>query len=208
MIFEKNPREAYVNYALIAINVVYFLFLEIVGSSEDTKIMIQYGAVFLPEVLGKKEYWRLLTAMFMHFGIQHISNNMLILFVLGGYLERALGRIRYLIFYIVCGVGANIICLVKDLSKRELVVSAGASGAIFGVIGGLLYVVMVNRGKLEDLSSTQLIIIILFSLYFGFTTADVSNVAHIAGLLVGVLMAMVCYRKPKPHSNLMKEDLI
>ena len=176
MIFEKNPREAYVNYALIAINVVYFLFLEIVGSSEDTKIMIQYGAVFLPEVLGKKEYWRLLTAMFMHFGIQHISNNMLILFVLGGYLER--------------------------------VVSAGASGAIFGVIGGLLYVVMVNRGKLEDLSSTQLIIIILFSLYFGFTTADVSNVAHIAGLLVGVLMAMVFYRKPKPHSNLMKEDFI
>ena len=68
--------------------------------------------------------------------------------------------------------------------------------------------VMVNRGKLEDLSSTQLIIIILFSLYFGFTTADASNVAHIAGLLVGVLMAMVFYRKPKPHSNLMKEDFI
>ena len=53
MIFEKNPREAYANYALIAINVVYFLFLEIVGSSEDTKIMIQYGAVFLPEEIGR-----------------------------------------------------------------------------------------------------------------------------------------------------------
>ena len=95
MIFEKNPREAYVNYALIAINVVYFLFLEIVGSSEDTKIMIQYGAVFLPEVLGKKAYWRLLTAMFMHFGIQHISNNMLILFVLGGYLYRLWSWSKY-----------------------------------------------------------------------------------------------------------------
>lgn len=208
MKFGKNPRVAYVNYALIAINVVYFLFLEIIGSSEDTKIMIQYGAVFLPEVLGKKEYWRLLTAMFMHFGIQHIGNNMLILFVLGGYLERALGRIRYLIFYIICGVGANVICLLENLSKREFVVSAGASGAIFGVIGGLLYVVMVNRGRLEDLSSSQLIVIILFSLYFGFTTADVNNVAHIAGLLIGAFMAMVFYRRPKSHSSLMKEDLL
>ena len=101
MIFEKNPREAYANYALIAINVVYFLFLEIVGSSEDTKIMIQYGAVFLPEVLGKKEYWRLLTAMFMHFGIHHITNNMMFLFILGDNMERALGSIKYMLFYLM-----------------------------------------------------------------------------------------------------------
>lgn len=203
-----NPRAAYVNYGLIAANVVYFFFLEIVGSSEDTRTMIQYGAVFLPVVLDKGEYWRLFTAVFMHFGIQHIANNMLILFVLGDNLERALGRIRYLIFYLVCGVGANVICLFENLWKEELTVSAGASGAIFGVIGGLLYIVTIHRGKLEDLSSTQLVVIIIFSLYFGFTNADVNNLAHVAGLLIGIVMAMILYRKPKPHTDFMKEELL
>ena len=197
MIFEKNPREAYVNYALIAINVVYFLFLEIVGSSEDTKIMIQYGAVFLPEVLGKKEYWRLLTAMFMHFGIQHISNNMLILFVLGDNLERALGKVKYLIFYLVCGIGANIVSVYFYLETSPNTVSAGASGAVFGVVGGLIYAVLRNHGRLEDLNSRQLILMAVFSLYLGFTSAGTNNTAHISGTFIGLLLGGILYRKPK-----------
>ena len=207
MIFEKNPREAYVNYALIAINVVYFLFLEIVGSSEDTKIMIQYGAVFLPEVLGKKEYWRLLTAMFMHFGIQHISNNMLILFVLGDNLERALGKVKYIVFYLTCGIGANVISFWLNLMREDYAVSAGASGAIFGVIGGLVYAVAVNRGRLEDLSTRQMMILAGFSLYHGFTSSGVNNTAHVAGLLLGILMGVILYRKPKKRTDWIEEGI-
>ena len=113
--YHKTP---YINYGLIAVNFAFFLYLEAVGSTEDTSTMVRYGALFLPAVLQRGEYWRLLTAMFMHFGIQHIVNNMLILFVLGDNLERALGKVKYLIFYLICGIGANGICLLKNVAGK------------------------------------------------------------------------------------------
>ena len=128
-------------------------------------------------------------------------NNMLILFILGDNLERALGHIKYLIFYIICGVGANIASMIVNLSGYRSVVSAGASGAIFGVIGGLLYAVAVNRGQLEDLSTRQLVVVILCSLYFGFTSTGVDNAAHISGLIIGIIMGVILYRRPRYRSS-------
>lgn len=190
-------KTAYINILLIAMNVLYFIFLEMTGSSENTIFMIRHGAMYEPLVTEQKEYYRLLTSMFMHFGINHIVNNMLILFILGDNMERALGHIKYLLFYLVCGIGANVASMAVNVMQGEVVVSAGASGAIFGVIGGLLYAVAVNHGRLEDISTRQLVVMILFSLYFGFTSTGVDNVAHIAGLLIGIVMAMLLYRKPK-----------
>lgn len=191
-------RRAVVNGGLIVLNVLYFLYLEIAGSSEDTLFMLQHGAMYAPLVLENHEYYRLLTSVFMHFGIDHIANNMLMLFVLGDNMERALGKVKYLIFYLLCGVGANVVSMMLSMSDPVQAVGAGASGAIFGVIGGLLYAVVVNRGRLEDLSTRQLVVMILLSLYFGFTSSGVDNVAHVAGLIIGIVLAAVLYRKPKP----------
>lgn len=196
--YRDSKKTAYINILLIAINVLYFIFLEMTGSSENSLFMIQHGAMYEPLVTENGEYYRLLTSIFMHFGINHIVNNMLMLFILGDNMERALGHIKYLFFYLICGVGANIASMTVNVMNEELVVSAGASGAIFGVIGGLLYAVAVNHGRLEDLSTRQLVVVILCSLYFGFTSGGVDNVAHIAGLLIGIVMAMLLYRKPKP----------
>ena len=151
-------KKAYVNTGLIALNVLYFLFLEATGSSENTSFMVAHGAMYAPLVIEKGEYYRLITSVFMHFGISHIMNNMLILFILGDNLERALGHIKYLFFYLICGVGANIVSMAVNLGEYRNVVSAGASGAIFGVIGGLLYAVIINRGRLEDLSTSCLVL--------------------------------------------------
>ena len=190
-------KRAWVNGGLIILNILYFLYLEITGSSENTLYMLQHGAMYGPLVMENHEYYRLLTSIFMHFGINHIANNMLVLFILGDNMERALGSIKYLIFYLLCGVGANVVSMVFGMSNPVQAVGAGASGAIFGVIGGLLYAVMVNRGRLEDLSTRQLAAVILFSLYFGFTSAGVDNVAHVAGLVIGIVLAVILYRKPK-----------
>lgn len=198
MSYRNWKKTAYINMLLIASNVLYFMFLELAGSSENTVFMIQHGAMYEPLVTENGEYYRLLTSVFMHFGISHIVNNMLMLFILGDNMERALGHIKYLFFYLICGVGANIVSMTVNVMQKELVVSAGASGAIFGIIGGLLYAVTVNYGRLEDLSTRQLVVVILCSLYFGFTSGGVDNVAHIAGLLIGIVMAMLLYRKPKP----------
>ncbi|MBT9776148.1 rhomboid family intramembrane serine protease [Clostridium sp. MCC353] len=193
----RRKNIAYVNGAIIAVNVIYFLYLELAGSTDNLNFMVEHGAMYAPYVVEYKEYYRLFTSIFMHFGIDHILNNMVILFVLGDNLERALGKVKYLLFYIVCGVGANIISMQFNISQYRNVVSAGASGAIFGVIGGLLYAVVVNRGQLEDLSTRQLVMVIGCSLYFGFIGGGVDNAAHISGLILGILMSMILYRKPR-----------
>lgn len=195
---EENGRKtAYINGVLIFCNIVYFLYLEIAGSSENVQFMLEKGAMYTPYVLERGEYYRLFTSMFMHFGIEHLVNNMLVLFVMGDNLERALGKWKYLIFYLLCGVGANVASMLFNLTNMERLVSAGASGAIFGIIGGMLYVVTANRGRLEDLSTRQVVVMIIVSLYFGFTGSGVDNVAHVAGLVIGIALAFVLYRKPK-----------
>ncbi|MBE5982552.1 rhomboid family intramembrane serine protease [Lacrimispora sp. AGF001] len=193
----SRRKKAFVNIGLIAVNIIYFLYLEMNGSTEDTQFMVSHGAMYAPLVIERGEYYRLITSTFMHFGINHIMNNMLILFILGDNLERALGHIKYLLFYLICGVGANVASMIINLSGYRNVVSAGASGAIFGVIGGLLYAVAVNRGQLEDLSTRQLVVVILCSLYFGFTSTGVDNAAHIAGLIIGIIMGVILYRRPR-----------
>ena len=194
----EHPRRrpAYINGVLIAVNILYFFWLEFHGSTENAAFMVEHGAMYVPLVVREGEYYRLLTAVFMHFGISHLVNNMVILFVLGDNLERALGKVKYLVFYLICGVGANVFSMVVSIREYELAVSAGAWGAICGVVGGLLYVGIRNRGRLEDLSTRQLALFVACSLYFGFTSTGIDNAAHVGGLVLGFLLAAIFYRNP------------
>ena len=192
-------KTAYVNTAIIIINVLCFLYLELQGSTENAGFMLAHGAMFAPLVVDHGQYYRLVTSVFMHFGVSHLLNNMLVLFVLGDNLERALGHVKYLIFYLLCGVGANLVSMTVNLMTGSLSVGAGASGAIFGVVGGLVYAVGVNRGRLEDLTSRQLGVMILLTLYHGFTSMNIANAAHIGGLAAGILLGILLYRKPRRY---------
>lgn len=196
---QSRTSKPYITEMLIAVNVLYFFFLEWKGSTEDTHFMIEHGALYLPLLL-EGEYGRLLTSVFMHFGIDHLLNNMLVLFLLGDNLERALGKVKYLLFYLLCGIGANLCSVAYDLSVlRFTAVSAGASGAIFGIVGGLLYAVLRNRGRLEDLSTRQLVVMAAVTLYHGMTSTGVNNAAHIGGLICGIFMGILFYRKPRKN---------
>ena len=192
-------KTAYVNTAIIIINVLCFLYLELQGSTENAGFMLAHGAMFAPLVVDHGQYYRLVTSVFMHFGVSHLMNNMLVLFVLGDNLERALGHVKYLIFYLLCGVGANLVSMTVNLMMGSLSVGAGASGAIFGVVGGLVYAAGVNRGRLEDLTSRQLGVMILLTLYHGFTSMNIDNAAHIGGLAAGILLGILLYRKPRRY---------
>lgn len=195
MVTGINRSRPYVNIALATVNVLVFLYLEAIGSTEDGVFMVKHGAVFAPFVILGGEYYRLFTAMFLHFGVSHLANNMLVLLVLGEKMERALGHIKYLIFYLASGVAANSISLAVQVRTGQASVSAGASGAIFGVVGGLVYVIAIHHGQLDGLTNRQLGFMVLLTLYHGFTSAGVDNMAHIGGLISGFILGILLYRR-------------
>lgn len=194
---DKYWNRAPVNTALAVLNVVFFILTELNGGTDSAANMVKWGAAYTPFILGRHEYWRLLTAAFLHFGLTHLSNNMLVLLVLGDNLETALGHVRYLIFYLACGIAGNAFSMYMSLNGPDYAVGAGASGAIFGIIGGLLFAVIINRGRFGNLSTGRLLVMLGFSLYYGFTTTGVDNAAHIGGLIAGFFLCALMYRRPR-----------
>lgn len=193
---ERPPMKVFtMNNLMVLINVLVFIWLEINGSTQDLYYMIRKGAMYQPMIQAYGEYYRFFTCMFMHFGISHIFNNMVVLAFIGDNLERAVGKWKYLSIYLGSGLIASVTSYLYYIMIDEAVVSAGASGAVFGVIGALIYIVAVNKGKLEDLTSRRLGIFVAMSLYMGFTSVGVDNAAHVGGLIAGFAMAKVLYKK-------------
>lgn len=182
-------------YILVAINIIVFLGLEILGNTEDVTFMMQYGAIYPPYILEDGEYWRLFTATFMHFGVSHLLNNMVMLASAGQILERALGKIKFLVLYLVGGIGGSLLSYCQMINSGEYKVAAGASGAIFGIIGALVWVVIVHKGKYENLTGKGMFMMIALCLYYGVATANIDNWGHIGGLVAGFLMCMIFYRR-------------
>ena len=182
-------------FSLAAINVIAFFVLELMGDTLDTEFMMQIGAVY-PDLLAKKgEYWRLFTATFMHFGFEHLLNNMLILLCAGAILERALGHVKYLSLYLCAGIGGSTLSFLQMLRSGDYAVSAGASGAIFGIVGALLWIVIRHRGRYETLTGKGLVFMIVITLYYGISTGGIDNWGHIGGLAMGFLLGALLYRK-------------
>lgn len=188
-------KKASVTHVLIGINILYFIIVEIFGgSTQDTDVLIRWGGAYVP-FIAEGQYWRLFTAMFLHSGIRHLLNNMILLYVLGVALEPLLGKIKYLILYLGCGFIGNLVSYEYYLSQGNYTVSIGASGAIYAVMGALIWVVIRNKGRVAGYSIQQMLLLLAFSLYFGFTSAGVANSAHLAGLISGFLSAILLYRK-------------
>ncbi|MDK2807306.1 MAG: hypothetical protein PWP24_35 [Clostridiales bacterium] len=182
------------NSIIIILNIVVFLVVDLSYSSTNTDWMITCGALYWPLVLEKGEYFRLLTSMFLHFGIAHLLNNMLILWFIGGTLEKLTGHIRFLFLYFLSGILAGVISMGYNIGTGQAPVAAGASGAIFGTVGALLYLVIKSRGSSSGFSKRQMLVFLFLSLYGGFANQNVDNAAHIGGFISGFLLAfMLCH---------------
>ena len=201
-LFEPNKRS--VNLGIvIATAASFFLVLLWEKALTDgafygnsTGFLLEHGALYGPKVLAG-EWYRLVTHLFLHSGIEHLINNMLILYFVGNALERYLGRIKYLILYFLSGILAGIGSIVYNMYNLSYPVCIGASGAVFGVCGALVYLVLVNKGNLKGLTKQRMFIFLALSVYGGLTDTGVDNAAHIAGLFAGFLLAVLLYRKEK-----------
>lgn len=193
---KKQPMTA----VLLVLNIVIFLLADFIGGTENVSHMLKWGAAYAPYILEEHEYYRLVTCMFLHFGMEHLANNMLVLFVLGGRVERTVGKISFLLIYFFGGIAGNIVSLILQSSSHAYAVSAGASGGVFALCGALLYLLLRNHGRVEDLSARQIVIAIALSVYLGFVGSGVDNAAHIGGLLGGFLGGILFYH-PRNRRN-------
>ena len=171
--------------------------ITVAGGSENGQHMLECGAAYAPLILEQGQWYRMFSSMFLHFGAPHLINNMLVLFVLGQRLEPVTGKIKFFLIYIFGGLGGNMLSLFFDMYAGNASLSAGASGAVFAVMGGMIYVIIRHRGRVADLTVRQMLIMAAFSLYFGFASEGVDNVAHIGGLLSGFLIAVILYHPRK-----------
>lgn len=188
---------AYINWIIVIVNIVVYILLESGGSTDNSLYLLKKGALNVALVKNRGEYYRIFASMFMHSGFSHLFNNMFVLWYIGDNLERAVGHVKYLIMYLAGGLLANLAALFWYDIMNVNVVCVGASGAIFSVVGALFYIVIVNKGKLEDLTAMKLGIYIFMSIYLGIQSATTSNSAHIGGLLAGMILAAVIYRRRK-----------
>ena len=193
---EEIKREP-VTALLILLNTLIFLIVEFTGGSENGQHMLECGAVYAPLIIEQGQWYRMITSMFLHFGAPHLINNMLVLFVLGQRLEPVTGKMKFLLIYILGGLGGNLISLIWDMRTGDYSLSAGASGAVFAVMGGMIYVIIRHRGRVADLNMKQMLLMAAFSLYFGFASGGVDNAAHAGGLLCGFIAAVIGYHPRK-----------
>jgi rhomboid protease GluP len=172
--------------AIIAVNVLVFLMLTVTGGSEDNVNLYRWGAKYGPAIAGG-EWWRLILPMFMHIGFFHLLTNSFGLLIFGSMAERLLGSPVYLSIYLVTGLLGNVASFVMGPT-----LGAGASGAVFGIIGAFGIYLLLNRkvmGEVARQALTSIAFIIAINLGIGFVSSGIDNAAHIGGLLGGMGMA-------------------
>lgn len=193
----KERNVPYIAIIFAAINIAIFFVTEWMGETTDAEFMVKMGANTPVDSIQRGEYWRWLTSMFLHFGFQHLLNNMVALLAVAYSLECELGHWKYTVIYIIAGLGGSIVSTCENLYTGTMVVSAGASGAIFGTFGALLCVVIRNKGKYEGMTLKGVLFMLAMFIYYGISTASIDNGAHIGGLVIGLILCFILYRKKK-----------
>jgi membrane associated rhomboid family serine protease len=186
-----NERPGLVTLGLIAINVVVFVITAASGggvvTASGSSTIYEHFAL-IPPAVAHGEWWRLVSAAFLHYGIFHIGFNMYALYIVGPPLEAALGRLRYVVLYLLAGIGGGVLSVAIGPLNEQ---AAGASGAIFGLFGAL-YVVARHR----NLATNGITVVIVANLVFTFAIPNIDWRGHVGGLVTGAAIAVIFARAP------------
>ena len=199
IIFHLTPR-VFVAHGLVAINVLVYVAMVVSGVdfySPSAVDLIDWGANYGPLTLAG-QLQRLLTSMFLHIGIVHIALNMWVLWEIGPLAERLLGNLGFLFMYLIAGLMGSL----ASLYWNPELISAGASGAIFGVVGAILAFTMLQRRSIpvEAFSGirSSMLAFVGYNLLFGFVLQaakpngiGIDMGAHLGGLLAGMICGLI-----------------
>lgn len=170
---------------LIGVNLFVFVIQTVAGGSTDLCTLIRLGAKF-NLLIRAGQYWRLITPVFLHVGFLHLIFNQYALWIVGRDVERLFGSGRFALIYFLAGVWGSIVSMMFSDA-----ISAGASGAIFGLVGAEVAFFWRNRNQLGEVGERQilnLLTIVALNLFLGLSVEGIDNWGHIGGLLSGLLL--------------------
>ena len=172
----------------LILNIVVYLSYTFIG-----EIVYNIGCLDAAQVIRQSEYYRIFSCMFLHIDIEHIVSNMIFLVALGQMLETAIGHIKFLAVYLFSGICGSMLSLAYMVLTAQYYTSIGASGAVFGLVGALLFLVVINNGRYAGISLPRIMFAIFYMIYSGYMSPQVDNSAHIGGLIAGLLCMIVIY---------------
>ena len=185
-VIKKYNDVPFVSGSLVAINVIVYIICSLTG-----QYLYTMGGLSAFEVIFKREYGRIIWSMFLHSDVNHVFNNMLLLLFMGSMIEKEVGHLFFGIFYFLSGIGGNVCSLLYKLLTNDLSHSIGASGAVFGLDGVLLSLVLFSGRRMENVTMPKVLLMIVYSLYSGFTGSNIDNAAHVGGLITGFLLGSI-----------------
>lgn len=181
---ELKAKTPWITYALIAANVLVWLMLKILSIKTNTEysdLLVPYGAKANSLILNG-EYWRFISAMFLHSNEVHLLINCYSLYMVGSQVEKLFGHINMIVIYFVAGFVGSIASF-----AFSPIVSVGASGAIFGLLGAMFYFAIKRPSLLKSGFGANLITTLVINLVYGFMNERIDNYAHLGGLVGGFL---------------------
>ncbi|SFL07925.1 Membrane associated serine protease, rhomboid family [Paenibacillus sp. 1_12] len=182
---------------LIIVNIVVWGVMEVYSFGQDPSITrLQFGAIFdLPNM--KAETWRYVTAMFIHIGFEHLFFNSFALYVFAPPLERMLGKWRYLLTYIVSGITGNIFSM---WLHKDYFVSAGASGAIYGIYAAFLFLAIFRKDIIDQYTKKTILVIVGVGFASSLIIPRIDIYAHLGGFVGGIVtMALIVLSIKRRH---------
>lgn len=184
-IIAPKRKIPFVTITIVIMNVLLFIVYAFRGEVLYNKLNLNWYDVF-----GNHEYYRLFTAIFMHADLQHLSSNLIMLYVVMDVIENDIGHVRTFLYYILAGLGGGAASVVYAYMNQELITSIGASGAYFGMAGVLLVLMLLNPSRQRGMI-VRFAFMLGYSLYCGFTSIAVDNAAHVGGLVVGLVLSFM-----------------
>lgn len=182
-----KSKNTILTFILIMINLIIFSIMEFNGGPTIENLN-SFGAINPYKVIFEHEYYRLFTSMFIHIGYTHLMSNMFSLYIMGTRVERYMGKISYIIVYILSGLSGAVFSVLFTRS-----IAAGASGAIFGLEGAILTYSFINKRALDDLDYYTIFIIALLGISIGSITANVDNFGHLGGFIGGIIVTLLLH---------------
>lgn len=191
-IYEKHKKrlgyvrqKPYATYTIIAANIIVFGITSLFGGISNFYVLVAFGAK-VNSLIAQGQYWRLIASSFLHAGLAHIAFNMYGLYNLGSIVEDIYGTKKFLSIYALAALSGSIASFTFSSSP-----SVGASGAIFGLFGAILYLGQKNPKMFRTSFGINILLVLGFNILYGFSSSGIDNFAHLGGLIGGYICSNI-----------------